>query len=313
MKIRFLSSQRQLKSLSHEQSGLYEPTPKEAERMKRLTFEMYLDVKRFCDAHGLCLMLGGGSALGAVRHKGYIPWDDDIDLMMPREDYDKFRQLFNSELSEKYEIQTQNLPGSPMSAMYTKIVMRGTERVEIQRLNAPGEHGLWLDMFAIENAPNSCIMRALRGFVSNVFAYLSVSKYLYKYTSPELKKYMSGTFASKMNHNLRMFLGACLWFVSFEKMCCAFDNFSRYNHNTNWITVPTGIRHYIGEAHRREAYFPPRRCEFEGAEAFVPNDTHEYLSQLYGADYMTPPPENKRERHFYVTLKLPDGENDENA
>ncbi len=312
MKIRLLSSQRQLKSLSHE-SGLYEPSPAETERMKRLTFQIFLDIKRVCDAHGLCLMLGGGSALGAVRHKGYIPWDDDMDLMLPRRDYDTFRQIFNSELSDKYEIQTPNLAGAPISALYTKVVMRNTERVEIQRLNAPGEHGLWVDIFPIENAPDSRVMRALRGFVSDAFAYISVSKYLRKFTSPELKAYMSQTRASKINYNLRMFLGACLWFVRFETLYRAFDNFCRYERETNWITVPTGIRHYVGEAHRRSAYFPPSKCEFEGVETFVPNDSHEYLSQLYGDDYMTPPPERERERHFYISLKLPAGENDENA
>ena len=63
---------------------------------------MFVDIKRICDKHNLILMLSGGSALGAVRHKGFIPWDDDIDLMMPRDDYDKFIDLFEEELGEKY-------------------------------------------------------------------------------------------------------------------------------------------------------------------------------------------------------------------
>ncbi len=312
MKMRLLSSQRQLKNLSRE-SGLYEPTPSEIEKMKRLIFEIFLDIKRVCDSRGLCLMLGGGSALGAVRHKGYIPWDDDMDLMMPRRDYDAFREIFDSELSEKYEIQTPNRAGKPISALYTKVVMRGTERAELQRLNAPGERGLWVDIFPIENAPNSRLMRRLRGFVSDAFAYISVSKYMRTFTSPELKAYMSKTRASKINYNLRMFLGACLWFVKFEKLYCAFDDFSRFKRETDWITVPTGIRHYIGEVHRRGAYFPPSKGEFEGAEALLPRDSGEYLRQLYGADYMTPPPENERERHFYISLKLRAGDADENS
>ena len=74
--------------------------------------------------------------------------------------------------------------------------------------------------------------------------------------------------------------------------------------NTGWITVPTGIRHYAGEAHRASAYFPPSEWKFEGEMVLLPGDAHEYLSQLYGPDYMTPPPEGRRERHYYVALDL---------
>ena len=80
-------SSRKAMAVSEENAeGLYEPTADEMARMKRVMLMMYRDVARVCRENGLTLMLGGGSALGAVRHGGYIPWDDDIDLMMPRAD-----------------------------------------------------------------------------------------------------------------------------------------------------------------------------------------------------------------------------------
>ena len=77
-------------------SVLRELTDKERERLRKCLFSIYKDIALVCSKYGLCFMLGGGSVLGAVRHKGFIPWDDDIDLMMPREDYMKFISVFNN-------------------------------------------------------------------------------------------------------------------------------------------------------------------------------------------------------------------------
>mgnify|MGYP000934529859 FL=1 len=69
---------------------------------------MYSDILRVCEKYNIRVMLGGGSALGAVRHGGFIPWDDDLDLIMPREDYNKFISVFDKELSDLYEITSPN-------------------------------------------------------------------------------------------------------------------------------------------------------------------------------------------------------------
>ena len=76
--------------------------------MKQCLLEMYSDILRVCEKYNIRVMLGGGSALGAVRHGGFIPWDDDLDLIMPREDYNKFISVFDKELSDLYEITSPN-------------------------------------------------------------------------------------------------------------------------------------------------------------------------------------------------------------
>ena len=68
-------------------------TEGDAKTLKTLLLEMYQDVVSLCDKYNLLYMMGGGTCLGAIRHKGYIPWDDDIDVGMPRSDYDKFERL----------------------------------------------------------------------------------------------------------------------------------------------------------------------------------------------------------------------------
>lgn len=298
-----LSSQKQFKRLSHIQQGLYEPSPMEMERMKRVLMMIYRDMMKACEKHGIALMLGGGTALGAIRHGGFIPWDDDMDLMMFRADYEKFKSIFDAELGDKYVLQVPNAPGKEISNLYMKVILKGTERKELQKLNAPGLHGLWIDVFPIDYAPDNVIIRRIKGFFSDAFAYTAVSNYMRTFDTPEVKKYMSATTASRINHMIRMALGFCTGFMSYRTLYNLFDRFVQSRKEMNFVTAPTGIRHYMGEMHPKKEYYPVSETSFEGEKAYVPGDVHAYLSKLYG-DYMTPPPENKRERHFYVSLDL---------
>jgi len=296
-----LSSQKQLKNLSNGSDKLYAPTEKETARMKELLLMIYKDVFSVCEENGLTLFLGGGSALGAVRHGGFIPWDDDMDLMMPRKDYETFKRIFDRTLSLKYTLQVPGAKGKTATNLFMKVILKGTKCTELVQANAPGEHGLWIDIFPIEFAPENKILRRVKGFLTDALAYACVSNYMRKFESEEMRAYAMGSTGAKINRFIRRALGLATAFIPCQKMYDFFDRFSRGKKETNYITIPTGIRHYMGELHRKEAFFPPRETTFEGEKGYLPGNTHEYLSQLYG-DYMTPPPESKRERHLYVDL-----------
>ena len=78
-----------LNEWSHETNFLHEVSEEERIQLHKAILDMYIDIRTLCETHNLSVMLAGGSCLGAVRHKGFIPWDDDLDLMMPRADYNK--------------------------------------------------------------------------------------------------------------------------------------------------------------------------------------------------------------------------------
>ena len=298
-----LSSQKALKKLTEQnRQGLFEPTDEQMTRQKALILMIYRDVSAVCRKHGLTLLLGGGSALGAVRCGGMIPWDDDIDLMLPRADYETLKTVFDRELGEKYRMQAPNAPGHEISNLYMKIILRGTKRLEIQKIGAPGEHGLWVDVFPIEYEPENPFVRAVKGFFTDALAYLAVSNYLYRFSNPEVRAYMAGSRAARRNDRLRRALGFLTSWADYRTLYNLFDRVSRGKRRTGVVTVPTGIRHYAGETHPARDYFPPAKARFEGEAALVPGDPRAYLEKLYGADYMTPPPPEKRERHFYVSL-----------
>jgi lipopolysaccharide cholinephosphotransferase len=81
---------------------MYQLTDDDLTQMHDVLLTMYKDIKSVCDRHGLSLIAAGGTALGAIRHHGFIPWDDDMDLFMFREDYEKLSLVFDEELGENY-------------------------------------------------------------------------------------------------------------------------------------------------------------------------------------------------------------------
>ncbi len=90
--------------------------------VQAIAIEMYKDIMNVCHKYGLQVSLSGGSALGAVRHHGFIPWDDDIDLMMPRKDYDIFLKVANDELGNKYYIATPSLRCSNQNDIILRVL-----------------------------------------------------------------------------------------------------------------------------------------------------------------------------------------------
>ncbi|MGM9579929.1 MAG: LicD family protein, partial [Anaerovibrio sp.] len=85
---------------------------------------MYCDIKAVCDKYNLTIVLGGGSALGAVRHKGFIPWDDDLDLNMPRKDYEKLLSVLEAELGKEYYFSAPHTKG--VESQFLKIHKKDT-------------------------------------------------------------------------------------------------------------------------------------------------------------------------------------------
>ncbi len=108
------------------------------------------DFAEVCQKHDICWIGMYGTAIGALRHKGFIPWDDDIDICMPRKDHDRFCEIVERELGDKYTIvNPDTCPSYPLST--TRFVLKGTEFRDANLATMDFDSGIFLDLFPLDN------------------------------------------------------------------------------------------------------------------------------------------------------------------
>lgn len=278
-------------------------TEEECAQLKRTLLQIHNDIVEICDAHGIRIMLGGGSCLGAIRHKGFIPWDDDLDLMMPREDYEKLIKLFEEGLIDKKYLFVYPNPKNDVKNTFLKIYLKGTICKDIFDDNDLSPSSIFVDVFPMDYAPNNMLYRRVKAFLSDFLQAVCTCTLYSQYESNNLELFYKQDVDAWKRYKLRMLIGRLFSFSSHKKWVYWFDRFNAHSKKSKFMTVPTGRNHYLKETLPVGAFLPVKEVIFEGSKAYVPGGYDIYLSHLYG-DYMKLPPEGKRERHFIVDFKL---------
>lgn len=242
---------------------------------QRMMYEMLKEADRICKKNNINYMLFAGTMLGAVRHKGFIPWDDDLDILMLRSEYERFLQIAEKDLDlKKYYLQKEFTPHWPM--FFSKLRCNGTACIERYIPKDEDTHmGVYIDIFPCDNLYENKIMRKLQFAASKIVIANSLGN----------RGYLSNNILKKV----------VVW-ISRIMPVNILKGFVEYRRGTTSSMVHTffgGASQYEKNIYPRSWLSQTRLCQFEDEEFSVPVGYDEILTQLYG-DYMTPLPENKR-------------------
>lgn len=284
--------------------GIKKIDPEDARAIKRCLLDIYKTVAGICEKNGLTIMLAGGSCLGAVRHKGYIPWDDDLDVMMPRPDYNRLIGLCqDGALGEKFECRhPMGEEDSPCT--FLKIYHRQTRICGVGCETCGYPQGCSLDVFPIEGYSRSHIVRRIKGFIANGIR-LACNLVLDASVWTDAQKDFYATDKGLYRMMLaRKFVGKIFSILSHRRWVRLYDCFVRNDDMTGLVGIPAGRKLYNGEVFSSEILLSPVTAVFEGLRVKIPAGYDRYLTNLY-TNYMDLPPIEQRESHFIVSVNIP--------
>ena len=137
------------------------------DEIKKIELEILKDVAKFCDENAIDYYLAGGTLLGAIRHQGFIPWDDDIDVGMLRKDYDRLMEIFDKELGEHYELLTPEID-SRYACTVTHVQRKNTVFISEMTKDLKCNCRIFMDIFPFDNIPESVgFARVITGMSNN--------------------------------------------------------------------------------------------------------------------------------------------------
>lgn len=291
-----------LKTLDTRDSEIKELTDEQLKHIQNMLYDIVDDFDRVCTENNIEWCLAGGSVIGAVRHDGFIPWDDDIDVFMTRENFNKFKEIFQSTMSDKYELK---VPGTKDYLYHFPQIHLKNTLIEPLQTSDTAKDGLFIDIFILENAYDNKLMYTIHGILDTFLLFVD-SAIRMKKCKNHILKYCNNDKNVKKEIDKRANWAWLFSFMSFEKWLAFSDKCfaMQKNNNSKTITCPSGRGHYFNETYERTKMCTLKKHIFVDKMWNIPADAAYYLEMRYGKNYMTVPPVEKREKHAYIKIEL---------
>lgn len=263
-------------------------TNAELRKLQETELGILIDFDAFCKKHNLTYYLIGGALLGAVRYQKFIPWDDDIDVAMPREDYESLKRIYES--SEKYFLQNSDTDPC-FSRCIQKIRLHNTKAVERLSEGVPMHHGIYMDIFPIDYLENDQKWK-LKFRACLIRFYLSLRPIMAGYTGVRYRR---------LKKAIRCLCPLRTAFIDqrLDRLCTKENSKTRkyailWLHNYSWEHQLHGV----------DVFGEGSTCTFEGHPFSAPADIQAFLQRVFGENYLTEPPvEKRRNSHNFVYVE----------
>ena len=274
--------------------------PEVLKRLHEVQVQILKDFVYVCDKYDLKYFAVYGTALGTVRHEGFIPWDDDIDVGMLREDYERFFEVFENELSDKYALLTSEID-ERYACTVTHMQKKGTKFISEDSQDLECEKCIFMDIFPYDYVADSKMGQIKQEIMTLFFGkLLFLAGTAYPFIPLKgIAREIAGFVCRVVHCVMTIFkVSPRTLYRMYLQYATAYNQKGTRTYVTSFEN-PRAISNKI----RVEDMYPFKKMKFESTEICMPANSHEILCNIYG-DYMQLPPEEKRiGHHFYSIYK----------
>lgn len=264
-------------------------TPEMLRQLQLIQLEMLIEVDRICTKHNINYSIDGGTLLGAVRHKGFIPWDDDIDVIMTRSEYEIFFERCRTELDHTRFFLQERRTDPHYRVAYTRVRRKNTVYVRAGQEHMKHHSGVLIDIFILDNVPNQMVFRYFHYGLCFFFR-----KILWSATG----KIVMPNLAHRIIYSVLSCIPKGWAFKGFKMLADICNRRSTDLVSHYAMTYPNPRINKFGmPAYLLDGY---TRLEFEGHTFKAIERYHDYLTWLYG-DYMQLPPTEQQKPHIHLS------------
>ena len=269
-------------------------TEEDLAKLHAIELDILVEIIRICEENNLTYFTFAGTTLGVVRHKGFIPWDDDLDIGMLRQDYEKFIEIAPKSLKNGYFLQHFSTEKNT-ATYFSKVRKDGTEFVEEHTKDVDEHHGIWVDIMPFDAVSLNQAERKKHTRNITFWEQLFIAKSVWKASAfyGENKKWIL-TCVRTLLHILLLPIPRKVLFKKLDRVCRKLND------------QPTGMYAFRGSVLSEcfeDDLLPVEKAPFENIVVSVPRNCDKVLKTNYG-DYMKLPPVEKRVGHLPYRLKF---------
>ena len=261
--------------------------------VQKIQLKLLNEFDRICKKHDIKYQLFAGTLLGAIRHNGFIPWDDDIDVCMLRDEYEKFLEVYDDEITDEYFLQNYETDQSSLFH-FSKFIKNNTILRTSMYKNLNMNQGIFIDIFPMDNVQPNSILGKIHGFLyNNSFVLIS--------TMNKSRSYIARNVIIKYMRLGLYYITKLIPKKTFhrvvDRIICLFNN-----KETEYVAcITNGDSKDIVERFtvKRHTFINLMEWDFEGMKLPIPKEYDYVLTKNYG-NYMKLPPKEERQPHHGV-------------